>query len=58
MEGVWWRSGGCEVEVTIKVPGDGGDEDAHGGPDKGRGVAHRRQALRLDEHRHLEKMCG
>ena len=42
-----------EVEVTICSPGDGGDQDAHGGPDEGRGVAHRRQALRLDEHSHL-----
>ncbi len=39
--------------AVLTLDGDGDDEDADGGADEGAGVAHRQQALALDELRHL-----
>ncbi len=41
------------TQVVPTLDGDGDDEDADGGADEGAGVAHRQQALALDELRHL-----
>jgi hypothetical protein len=44
---------GSATQVVPTFDGDGDDEDADGGADEGAGVAHRQQALALDELGHL-----
>ena len=44
---------GSATQLVPTLDGDGDDEDADGGADEGAGVAHRQQALALDELRHL-----
>ena len=40
------------------LAGYGGDEDADSGSDQGAGIPHSREALGLDEHRHLGRELG
>ncbi len=44
---------GSATQLVPTLDGDGDDEDADGGADEGAGVAHRQQALALDELGHL-----